>query len=74
MESVLVLNMDAIRKFNRFELKYLLPLEVAIDLKKELGKYMQRDSYGKRGKYKLSSLYYDSDAYDFYWEKIEGIK
>jgi SPX domain protein involved in polyphosphate accumulation len=66
--------MNTIRKFNRFELKYLLPLAVAQELKGELAKYMQRDLYGKEGKYELSSLYYDSDDYRFYWEKIEGIK
>lgn len=66
--------MKPIKKFNRFELKYLLPFDVAADLKQELTKYMTKDVYGKNGKYTLSSLYYDSDDYRFYWEKVEGIK
>lgn len=66
--------MKAIRKFNRFELKYLLPLDVAETLKHEFRKYMSTDSHGKEGKYELSSLYYDSEDYRFYWEKLEGIK
>ena len=66
--------MDAIRKFNRFELKYLLPYQVAMTLKQELQKYMTKDRHGKNGIYGLSSLYYDTDDYRFYWEKVEGIR
>lgn len=63
-----------IRKFNRFELKYILSLEEAERLKKDLKYYIVPDKYGNAGAYTLSSLYYDSPDYKFYWEKIEGIK
>lgn len=65
----------AIRKFNRFELKYILCWEDAERLKEDLRQYLQPDTYGDNdGTYALSSLYYDSPDYCFYWEKIEGIR
>jgi hypothetical protein len=64
-----------IRKFNRFELKYLLPIEAADLFRQELGAYLKPDGYGDdEGSYAVSSLYYDSPAYRFYWEKMEGLK
>jgi SPX domain protein involved in polyphosphate accumulation len=66
---------STIRKFNRFELKYLLSLEAAEAFSRELGNYLQFDRYGNgSGDYAVSSLYYDSSDYRFYWEKVEGIK
>ena len=66
---------SAIRKFNRFELKYLLPIEAAGTFRHELSAYLKPDSYGDgEGHYVVSSLYYDSPGYRFYWEKMEGIK
>ena len=65
---------NAIRKFNRFELKYLLPIEAVKPFRQELGAYLQPDSYADGdGNYAVSSLYYDSTDYRFYWEKMEGI-
>lgn len=63
-----------IHNFNRFELKYILTLEQVEELKKDLIKYVIPDSHGKWWKYTLSSLYYDTHDYRFYWEKIEGLK
>jgi len=65
---------NIIRKFNRFELKYLLPIEQARVFEKEVQEYLHPDEYGDNGRYAISSLYYDSPDYHFYWEKIEGIK
>jgi SPX domain protein involved in polyphosphate accumulation len=66
---------STIRKFNRFELKYLLSLEAAEAFRRELGAYLQVDGHGNGdGDYAVSSLYYDSADYRFYWEKVEGIK
>jgi len=66
---------SAIRKFNRFELKYLLSWEAAEQLKQDLQQYLQPDAHGDgSGTYALSSLYYDTVDYRFYWEKVEGIK
>lgn len=66
---------QAIRKFNRFELKYLVSLGVAEALKKEILKYAHRDNFNNtNGKYRLVSLYYDSPSYRYYWEKIDGLR
>jgi hypothetical protein len=66
---------SAIRKFNRFELKYLLPIEAAGLFRQEIGAYLKPDSYGNdEGGYVVSSLYYDSPDFRFYWEKMEGIR
>lgn len=64
-----------IRKFNRFELKYLLPLRQAEALKKDLRAYLEPDLHGdSHGSYLLTSLYYDGPDYRFYWEKVDGVK
>lgn len=64
-----------IRKFNRFELKYLITLQKAEELKSALRAYLIPDEYGnKNGSYALTSLYYDSPDLRCYWEKENGIK
>ncbi len=64
-----------IRRFNRFELKYLISLSQAGELKKILKKYMLPDEYGNRdNRYQVTSLYYDSPDLRCYWEKENGIK
>ena len=64
-----------IRSFNRFELKYLIPLKTAEAFKKALGAFLVPDQHGgSAGSYPLTSLYYDSPDFKFYWQKVEGIK
>ena len=64
-----------VRKFNRFELKYLLPLKAAEALKHDLRANLVPDDHGdEAGAYGLTSLYYDSPDFRFYWEKVDGIK
>jgi SPX domain protein involved in polyphosphate accumulation len=64
-----------VRKFNRFELKYLLDYDFAQEVIEKLKPYMNPDSHGdKLGNYFISSLYYDTDDFRFFWEKIEGEK
>lgn len=62
-----------IRRFNRFELKYLVNLRQAEIFKTALRKYLQADEHS-RGSYALSSLYYDSPDFRCYWEKVDGIR
>ena len=68
--------LSAIRKFNRFELKYLISYDTAQRLQQDLKKYVIPDSYSKNENwlYTLSSLYYDTQDYRFYWEKVDGLK
>jgi len=65
----------AIRKFNRFELKYLVPLQAAEQFKQSLRAYLVPDDHGDSlGRYRISSLYYDGPDFRFYREKVDGIK
>jgi SPX domain protein involved in polyphosphate accumulation len=64
-----------IRKFNRFELKYLITLKQAEQFKEALWAYLSPDEHGgDHGRYNLASLYYDSPEYSCYWEKMNGVK
>ncbi len=64
-----------IRRFNRFELKYLVRLKQAELFKSALGAYLLPDEHGNgNGRYELTSLYYDSPDFRCYWEKVDGIK
>jgi hypothetical protein len=64
-----------IRKFNRFELKYLLTLQQAERFKTALQAYLVADEHGNgNGRYPLSSLYYDSPDLRCYREKVDGLK
>lgn len=67
--------METLRTFNRFELKYMVPVDKVPIIKDVLSSYMTPDKYGDdEWNYALSSLYYDTDTYRFYREKIDGIK
>ena len=68
--------LSAIRKFNRFELKYLISYDTSQRLQQDLKKYVIPDSYSKseNGLYTLSSLYYDTEDYRFYREKVDWLK
>jgi HAD superfamily hydrolase (TIGR01509 family) len=69
------ITMEPIRKFNRFELKYLLTMEQTREFKQQLEAYMFPDQYAwNSGDYVISSLYYDSPDLQCYWEKIDGLK
>jgi SPX domain protein involved in polyphosphate accumulation len=60
--------------FNRYELKYLVPVDEAARIRDELGERMDRDLHSPVGGYGVWSLYYDTPQLRFYWEKIEGLK
>jgi SPX domain protein involved in polyphosphate accumulation len=64
-----------IRKFNRFELKYLITLQQAEQFKSALRAYLVPDQHGNNnGRYALTSLYYDSPDLHCYWEKADGVR
>ena len=63
-----------IRRFNRFELKYIIPAAVRDALLPDLLQHMSPDSHGAGGSYRVTSLYYDSQDLACYRAKIEGIK
>lgn len=64
-----------VRRFNRFELKYVLSLNAAEGFRRELLAFLQPDAHGDAGgSYAVASLYYDSPDYRCYWEKLEGLR
>lgn len=63
-----------IRLFNRFELKYLMPVSKAWDIIKDLEGQTEPDAHAGPDGYRIGSLYYDSPDYDFFWDKIEGLR
>ncbi|HKO90977.1 MAG TPA: polyphosphate polymerase domain-containing protein [Polyangiaceae bacterium] len=63
-----------IRRFNRFELKYILPLTQSARLMDELREHISPDRQGAAGGYPVVSLYYDSPDFECFWSKIEGLK
>lgn len=63
-----------IRRFNRYELKYVLPWAKCEALMQDIAQYIPADENSGVDGYRIISLYYDSPQYDFFWAKIEGIK
>jgi SPX domain protein involved in polyphosphate accumulation len=63
-----------IRRFNRYELKYVIPLSKAAGIMDDLEKRIPHDQHGGRRGYGLVSLYHDSPTLDFFWAKVEGLK
>ncbi len=63
-----------IRRFNRYELKYVLPAADVERIVEDLKTMTEPDTHGGLNGYRLLSLYYDSPALDCFWAKIEGLK
>jgi SPX domain protein involved in polyphosphate accumulation len=63
-----------IRRFNRYELKYVIPVEKAARVMVDLETRIPPDVHGGSRGYGLVSLYHDSPNYDFFWAKVEGLK
>ena len=64
-----------IKRFNRYELKYLVNAPQYRGLVKDLSHFMVPDAYGDvDGFYRIISLYYDSPNLTGYHSKIEGLK
>jgi len=63
-----------IRRFNRFELKYVLPVAQCARLIDELKEQIVPDRHGGSSGYSVVSLYYDSADLQCFWAKIEGLK
>jgi SPX domain protein involved in polyphosphate accumulation len=67
--------LDALRTFNRFELKYVVTNREIAKLRPEIAAYMERDPHaGADGRYTLSSLYYDTPSRDCFWAKLDGLR
>lgn len=61
-------------RFDRYELKYVVPLATAQALLDRIEPYVRRDPYARAGGlYRVVSLYYDSPALSAFWEKLDGV-
>jgi SPX domain protein involved in polyphosphate accumulation len=63
-----------VRRFNRYELKYVVPIERCAAIIADLEGFVEPDPHGGREGYRLVSLYYDSPGLDFFWAKVDGLK
>ncbi len=63
-----------IRRFNRYELKYVLPLTQCEEIINDLKLQLLPDEHGGEEGYKIVSLYYDSPDLTCFWAKVEGIR
>lgn len=64
-----------VKRFNRYELKYVIHAGRYSLLVDDLKNFMIPDPYGdKDGFYRVVSLYYDSPTFHFYRSKVEGLK
>ncbi len=63
-----------IRRFNRYELKYVLPAAKCEEIIKDLDGFATPDTHDGGGGYPITSLYYDSPTFDCFWAKVDGIK
>lgn len=65
---------SAIHRFNRYEIKYLMPEAHLPELRQRLSSRMAVDANTGGKAERVSSVYYDTPDLRFYWEKIEGLK
>ncbi|MCR9245846.1 MAG: polyphosphate polymerase domain-containing protein [bacterium] len=63
-----------IRRFNRYEIKYAVPVASLPTLKADLERFLGRDPHGgKHGFYSIASLYFDTPDLDCYRNKLDGL-
>lgn len=64
-----------IKRFNRYELKYIIHASRYRALVEDLKHFMVTDDHGDiDGFYRVVSLYYDSLDHTGYWSKLDGLK
>ena len=64
-----------IKRFNRYELKYLVDARRYQSMASDLAHFMTPDPHGDiDGFYRVTSLYYDSPGLSAYWSKLDGLK
>ncbi len=64
-------------EFQRYELKFRLPVELISDLRRAVSPYMEPDPHAKDRPdhtYTVRSIYYDSEDLIFYHEKLDSVK
>ncbi len=67
--------MARIKAFDRRELKFIIQTDQIRPFLDDITPFLNRDSHsGTATSYRNNSLYYDTDDYQAYWQKIEGLK
>lgn len=66
--------LDAVRTFNRYELKYVADRRLVAAFRESIAARVDRDPNGLGGFYPVWSRYYDTSDLTFYWQKIDGIR
>jgi hypothetical protein len=67
--------MKRIKAFNRRELKFIIRTDQMQPFIDEITPFLNRDSNaGQARTYRVNSLYYDTEDYQAYWQKVEGEK
>ncbi len=62
-----------LKRFDRYELKYVITQDQFDVLRAALKGYMATDDKGDQlGRYSIRSVYFDTEDYKAYWDKIEG--
>jgi SPX domain protein involved in polyphosphate accumulation len=63
-----------IKRFNRYEIKYSIPVSSFRHLKPDLERFLGRDKHGgESGFYSIASLYFDTPDFDCYRNKLDGL-
>lgn len=63
-----------IKRFNRYEIKYSIPVSALAVLKKDLELFLGRDPHASEsGFYSIASLYFDTPDLDCYRNKLDGL-
>lgn len=65
---------SSLRSFNRYEIKYLVPVAQVAEILPAIEQRLDRDPYSDTTGYGVWSTYYDTRQLRFYWEKIEGLR
>lgn len=61
----------------RLEHKYLVPNELAMELRARLSPFVRMDRYSEEGdprEYTVRTIYFDTPSLDYYHEKLEGLR
>lgn len=64
-------------EYGRRELKYFIAPELIPEIKALIAPYMEVDPYAKEREnytYTIRSIYFDTEHFDFYYEKLDGLK
>jgi len=68
-------SLDYVLEFQRFEFKYLIHNRIAEMAKLDIAQHMALDKHCPNGRpYSLFSVYFDTDDWQAYYEKLDGIK